>query len=59
MDADTMKTTYAEAMLRDVLRQRRIQDFVEENLVRVPAAETSAAETSAAETSAAETSAAN
>ena len=53
MDADTMKTTYAEAMLRDVLRQRRIQDFVEENLVRVPAAETSAAETSAAETSAA------
>ena len=48
MDADTMKTTYAEAMLRDALRQRRIQDFVEENLVRVPAAETSAAETSAA-----------
>ena len=53
MDVDTMKTTYAEAMLRDVLRQRRIQDFVEENLVRLPAAETSAAETSAAETSAA------
>ena len=53
MDADTMKTTYAEAMIRDALRQRRIQDFVEENLVRVPAAETSAAETNAAETSAA------
>ena len=53
MDVDTMKSTYAESMLKDALRQERIQNFVEENLVRVPAAETSEAETSAAETSAA------
>lgn len=53
MEVDTMKANYAEAMLKDVLRQERIQNFVEENLVRVPAAETSEAETSAAETSAA------
>ncbi|MCI8465507.1 MAG: trigger factor [Lachnospiraceae bacterium] len=37
MDVETMKSNYSEIMIRDILRQQAVQDFLEETAVEVPA----------------------
>ena len=37
--AEELKANYSEAMLRDILRQEAVQDFLEETAIEVPAEE--------------------
>ena len=37
MTVDSLKSAYGEAMLRDILRQQEVQDFVLETVVEAPA----------------------
>lgn len=39
MDVEALKSNYSEIMLRDILRQEAVQDFLEETAIEVPAEE--------------------